>query len=429
MNPNCKKPKYGQLNNVDRLSNLPDFIIYRIFSLLDSRQRYRTSILSKRWARLSATTPFLEFHYYCKAKNLNPRYWPSKEASARLLDYIDTRMQRYNKEKLRVTTLRLIFPNCNEVFGCNVEEFELSRKFEELSCKVDEWILIAVRNQVARLDLYCPINYQLPEILLSAKSLRGFAARNVKIPYYNKAISIAPLQALALFECVVEERMLNHIISSCVLLKYLSVNNCSGLKTIVIPGCSRLKGLELIESLPKNGTIILGTSNLTCFKFCDSRFYDHWPILSKLPSLLRNLRVLDIVCPGITDENLGKRLPEFASLEILRLSHCDELKIFKISSIQLKKIYLIDCSSLLDVTIDAQSLTKFKFKGILETNLVIAISSQPSCDISVDITPDSLDTVGFFKSKKLMTGLGSCNILKIALNDDADPVFYTCKFF
>ncbi|KAH9620336.1 hypothetical protein KSS87_007851, partial [Heliosperma pusillum] len=112
MKPVCEETVSGQLNTVDRLSDLPDFIVHHIISFLDTREAYRTSILSKRWAYISATNPILEFHFYWKPnKSYDSRYWPSKEVAARLVEYIDTRMQKYAKENLRVRTLRLTFPN------------------------------------------------------------------------------------------------------------------------------------------------------------------------------------------------------------------------------------------------------------------------------------------------------------------------------
>ncbi|XP_074281942.1 uncharacterized protein LOC141606637 [Silene latifolia] len=212
--------------------------------------------------------------------------------------------------------------------------------------------------------------------------------------------------------------MLNHIISSCLLLKCVSVKDCSGFNTIVIPCCSQLKELTLRNTLPKDGTIVLETSSLACFKFSDSTF-DSWPVMS-IPGLLRNLRTLDLFSSGITDGDLGKLLPELASLETLHLVNCRRLTMIRISSVQLKKIYLDECDGLVDVTIDAPSLTKFKYKGDFDRHCIITISSQASCVLSVHTTPYCLDTLGFFKLKQLMTGLRSCNALKIWLSNDYD---------
>ncbi|XP_074281944.1 uncharacterized protein LOC141606639 [Silene latifolia] len=209
--------------------------------------------------------------------------------------------------------------------------------------------------------------------------------------------------------------MLNHIINSCLLLKCVSVKDCSGFNTIVIPCWSQLKELTLSHTLPKDGTIILETSSLACFKFSGLTF-DRWPVMSK-PGLLRNLTVLDIYCSVITDGDLGKLLLELASLETLLLYNCRKLTTITVSSIRLKVICLDVCGGLVDVMVDAPSLTKFTYGGAFGLYPAITISSQASCDISVRIRPNYLDTQGFCKLQKLMTGLRSCHVVEISLTN------------
>ncbi|XP_074302884.1 F-box/FBD/LRR-repeat protein At1g16930-like [Silene latifolia] len=169
MVPDCKKSKPGQLNSRDRLSDLPDFIIHHIISYLGTKEAYRTSVLSKRWTQISATSPVLEFRH----NNF------SNGDTARLLEYIDARMQRYSKENLRILTLELKFPTTDL----------------ELACKFDEWLDIAVQNQVAKFDFTGPANsnYKVPQILFSAKSLRRLDCSKVKIPYYE-AVDLVSLE-------------------------------------------------------------------------------------------------------------------------------------------------------------------------------------------------------------------------------------------
>ncbi|XP_074284603.1 uncharacterized protein LOC141609453 [Silene latifolia] len=133
------------------------------------------------------------------------------------------------------------------------------------------------------------------------------------------------------------------------------------------------------------------------------------------PGLLRNLTVLDIYCSGITDGDLGKLLLELASLETLLLCSCPMLTTIRVLSIRLKVICLKICGGLVDVMVDAPSLTKFIYRGTFGLYPAITISSQASCDISVHTTPNYLDTQGFFKMQKLMTGLRSCHAVEISL--------------
>ncbi|XP_074302908.1 FBD-associated F-box protein At4g10400-like [Silene latifolia] len=411
MIPDCKKSKPGQLNSRDRLSDLPDFIIHHIISYLGTKEAYRTSVLSKRWTQISATSPVLEFHH----NNI------SNGDTARLLEYIDARMQRYSKENLRILTLELKFPTTDL----------------ELACKFDEWLEIAVQNQVAKFDFTGPANsnYKVPQILFSSKSLRRLDCSKVKIPYYE-AVDLVSLEYLGLSDVVVDERMLFHMVSSCLLLTELSISDCSGFKNLVIPRCSKLEFLDIDRTLPVDGRVILETSSLRKFQYIpkDSNDYENpWPIISN-GGLLRNLRFVSVSSLSITDEALAELLPELASLENLVFWGCHMLTSIKISNTQLKEICLHDCYTLLDIVIDAPSLKKFKFDGEIDPSLSITITSQADCSIYIYTMPCYFDTDRFLRLKKLLTGLNSCNILKILLLDElstevsqfANKLAYNC---
>ncbi|XP_074301322.1 F-box protein At4g22280-like [Silene latifolia] len=393
MMPDCKKSKHGQLNPVDRLSDLPDFIMHHIISFLDFKEACRTCILSRRWTRISDTNPVLLV--------TRPRRNVS-DGNTASLEYIETRMQRYSKENLRIKKLRI--------------EFSIDVEF---ACKVDEWLEIAVRSKVENLVLENHFNdvYQLTDILLSAKSLRTLDCTGVELPYY-KAMNLASLESLFLFEVTVEERMLNQITSLCLSLKHLGLSCCSGCKNIVIPRSSTLETLYLTESLPFGGTVILETTSLEYFEYIGGNDYDdHWPVISK-PSFLRNLRKLEISYVSIADEVLSKLLSELTLLEVLMLRTCRLMSTIRISSSRLREIRFIYLGNLLDVLINAPRLKMFKYKGQFYQSSSIVINSQAGCDISLHTTPNNLQTEGFVKLKKLISGLSSCYVLKVLLIDD-----------
>ncbi|AES88262.1 F-box/FBD-like domain protein [Medicago truncatula] len=55
------------MSNEDRLSDLPDCVLLHILSMLDSKHRVRTGILSKRWKHLWKHIPtkiFSQGFYY-----------------------------------------------------------------------------------------------------------------------------------------------------------------------------------------------------------------------------------------------------------------------------------------------------------------------------------------------------------------------------
>ncbi|XP_074282039.1 uncharacterized protein LOC141606697 [Silene latifolia] len=382
MMKDCNNPKDGRFNSTDRLSDLPDSIRRRIVSYLDTKEAYRTSVLSKRWNQVCVTNPNLDFY--------RPKF---------TVEYIDARMQRYSKENLPITTFTLDHPATDLPLGC----------------KVDEWLEIAVRNQVAEINLGGLADYKLPRFLFCANSLRHLHFSNVEIPYYE-AVDLVSLETLVLGQVVVEERMLFHIVSSCLNLKDLRLSFCPGIKSLVIPRHSKLEYLYIDGDVPLDGGVILETSSLRSFLY-NIQDENPWPIISN-HGLLRNLRHLLVTCLSITAEALAELLLELTSLEKLVFIGCDMLTSIKISHTQLKHIGFYDCDNLLNVVIDAPNLKKFKFHGEIVPPLSITIHSQANCTIHVHTMARYFDTDGFFILKKLLKGLNSCNVLKIMLDGE-----------
>ncbi|XP_074281351.1 putative F-box/LRR-repeat protein At4g15060 [Silene latifolia] len=388
MTPDCNNPKHGEFNSTDRLSDLPDFIIHQIISYLRKEEAFRTSILSKRWNQIFATNSILDFYHYYNNKF-------TTEMIPRVLEYIDTRMQKFSKENLRMTKFKLALP-ANDLL---------------LACKVDEWLEIALRNQVAEITLGGPTNYKLPHILFRAKLLKHLDCDNVEIPYYE-AVDLVSLEYLNLRDVVLEERMLFHIISSCPNLKELVLKFCPGFKNLVIPRHSKLEDLYIEGHVPEDGgKVILETSSLRSFQY-NTQGVNPWPIISNR-GLLRNLRHLSVFGLSITGEDLAKLVPELTSLEKLKFIGCDMLSSIKISHTQLKHICLDHCDNLLNIVIDAPNLNKFKFDGDTEPSLSITIRSQANCNIHIHTYAWYFDTDGFIKLKKLLKGLNCCDVLKI----------------
>ncbi|XP_074284207.1 uncharacterized protein LOC141608762 [Silene latifolia] len=311
-------------------------------------------------------------------------------------------MQKFSKENLRIKTFKLALIRDTELL---------------LGCKVDEWLEIAVRNQVAEIELQGPVNYKLPRFLFCAKSLTHLDCDNVEIPYYE-ALDLVSLESLVLrHNVVIEERMLFHIVSSCLNLKDLCISFCSGFKNLVIPRHSKLEYLYIEGDVPVDGgKVILETSSLATFDCNINGKNDPWPIISNR-GLLRNLRHLFVTRLPITGEDLAKLVPELTSLEKLMFIGCDMLTSIQIPHPQLKQICFYECdNNLLNVVIDAPNLNKFKFRGKIRPPLSITIHSQASCTINIRTKARYLDTDGFFKLKKLLKGLNSCNVLKIFLS-------------
>ncbi|XP_074307359.1 F-box protein At4g22280-like [Silene latifolia] len=409
-----KKPKHGQLNPADRLSALPDNVVYHIVSFLGFKEACRTSILSKTWKYISDTNPDME---------LSNEVFSAKPGRAdayikidSFLKYVETRMKRYSKQKLLIKKLTLGFP---------IQRMTFRNTKVPLENKAEQWVEIAVRNQVEELVLIGPKNYELSHILFTSNSLRCLDCTCLEIYDYKGIAGFPSLESLFLDEVYVEDAVLNRIISSSLSLKHLRMVGCSGtyksIKSIVIPCNSKLETLDLSKSLSiDEGIVTIESSSLTSFQYIgDSRSggvtgarVERWPVISK-DGVLRNLRVLKVGFVSITDEVLGKLLSELVLLETLKLCNCSMLKTIRISSALLKDFRVENCSDLLDVTIDAPCLDTFKYKG--DFKLSMCINAVAGCDMSLHVPPSSFYPHRVSKLKRLLKGLSNRHVLKIAL--------------
>ncbi|KAH9607770.1 hypothetical protein KSS87_022419, partial [Heliosperma pusillum] len=399
------KPKHEQLNPADRLSALPDRILHHIISFLDFKEACRTCMLSKRWTHISDTNPVMDLSHD------DSLYWSDRIPKFdSFLKYTESRLKRYSKHKLHINKLTLGFPIRRETFrNTNIP----------LENKAEEWVKIAVRNQVAELVLIGPKNYVLSDILFTATSLRSLDCNCVEIYDYKGIVLFPSLESLFFDEVYVDDPMLNRIISSCLLLKHLRIFGCH-YKSTAIPCSSKLETLDLSNNFSRDERIVtIETSSLTSFQYngyvhSGGAHGERWPVVSK-DGFLRNLRILKIGFVSITDDILGKLLSELILLKILKLCNCSLLKTIKISSVMLKEFRLEHCSDLLDVSIDAPCLETFKYKGDFKPS--VCINSQVGCDISFHIPPCDFSTGRFSKMKELLKGLRSCHVLKISLLD------------
>ncbi|XP_074274465.1 uncharacterized protein LOC141598653 [Silene latifolia] len=407
-----KKSQHGQLNPDDRLSALHDSVVYHIVSFLGFKDACRTSILSKRWKYISDTNPVMDLSN--EVFSAVPGQADAYIKIDSFLKYVETRMKRYSKQKLHIKKLTLEFP---------IQRMTFRNTKVPLENKVEQWVEIAVRNQVEELVLIGPKRYELSDILFTAKSLRCLACSYIEIYDYKGIAGFPSLESLFLdAEVYVDDAILNRIISSSLLLKHLRIVGYSGThKSIVIPCNSKLETLDLSKNLSiDEGIVTIDSSSLTSFQYTgDSRDggvtgvrVQRWPIISK-DGLLRNLRVLKVCFVSITDEVLDKLLSELVLLETLKLCNCSMLKTIRISSALLKDFRVENCSDLLDVTIDAPCLETFKYKG--DFKLTMCIIAVAGCDMSLHVPPSSFYPHRVSKLKRLLKGLSNHHVLKIAL--------------
>jgi len=372
MIPQGKKPQLGRLNPINRLSDLPDFVIHNVISFLGTKEACAMTVLSKRWRNIWCTCPVLDFQprYFIK-KGLdaerdldlweNHPEWFDEETNDNYLSFIENTMQKYSTKRLSIRKLTVKVPAVGH----------------DLAPKIDKWLGIAVQNQIEELSLSMvlkdSINYRLPAIIFSAKSLKSLSCSRVEIPYYDPSKLIS-LQCLSLYDVTMEESVLQHIINACPLDRLL-LRRCYGLKSLLIPHSSKLKTLEFWRKVETGGMINVESSNLVrlCYYSCnendtEAKRESSWPC--NIHAMLSNLRTLELNDAAIRDETLAKLLPELALLEILTLCSCHLLENICIRGTRLKELALDECDGLANVTVDSPNLNALYYSGNPDIMLV-----------------------------------------------------------
>lgn len=168
------------MDAMDRISELPTPIIHHMMSYLDAKELARTSILSKRWNRLSIAFPVLDFalpysfhmnlyyDWYLRRRRriLEIDEWETYEwetdKSVRIKEFIkfvDASLLQFHELKLCIQKLRLPI---------------IRNEDEGMFSHVDKWIELAVRNGVKEREIGVMPGenaYSLPETIYSAKLL------------------------------------------------------------------------------------------------------------------------------------------------------------------------------------------------------------------------------------------------------------------
>ncbi|XP_074268045.1 F-box/LRR-repeat protein At3g60040-like [Silene latifolia] len=387
----------GDMDKIDRISDLPEFILHIILSIIDTKEAFRASVLSKKWYRVWSSIPVLDFNikYFKKVKDIDPFYFGGgsrydyiydDRTVERFLGFIDTTMERYLAQNYRITKLDIVLPYADE----------------ETELLVDKWIGIAVQNQIQELNINFldEVEYELPEILFRAKSLKVLMCKFVNLGYYD-TMDLVSLDSLTLDGGTLDEDMLQKIISLSPLVK-LCITHWD-LGKISLPWTRKVcKGAECVGS---------GTMRYN-LKIAPLKEFVYYGLGSTSPwawnmnvSALQNLRKLKIVAANITDDIVSEMANGLVALESLELTSCSMLKCVKISSISLKEFRIEEVreeSHLIKITIDTPNLLEFWCSCDVEACLSL-IRAQDHCNTCF-LLPwvKSITSVWFVKLKKFL---------------------------
>lgn len=196
--------------NLDKISELPDAIIYKIFSSLDTKTLVQSSIYSNRWRHLWKSIQTLTF---------NP-------TSPTTVDFID----------------RVLFLRDN---NSNVHHFTFSSRHEINTSRVCTWILALIRSHIQRLDLELNLDdvFELPDSLFTSDikilKLSKYGMFSIQLP-----ITVASCTNIKKLELITVQFPKGNSDNKLIL-------NCSVLESLLMMDCV-LFHLEVLNiSLPR----------------------------------------------------------------------------------------------------------------------------------------------------------------------------------
>ncbi|XP_074282065.1 putative F-box protein At1g49610 isoform X2 [Silene latifolia] len=336
-----------QKGTVDRISGLPGFILHTILSMFDTKEAGRASVLSKRWYGAWSSIPVLDFQYQYFQKCEDRPYMYDEDMFERFVGFIDKTMQRYLTKKYRITEMYL----------------DIALPYEKRETSIDKWIMIAVQNQIQKLEIKIVVlnrydySHRLPEILFCAKSLKYLKCLKVELPYYE-TMELTSLKYLTLERGAVNVDMLQRIISFCPLIE-LDVTSIHDLEEDSLSCMGKVNGGD-----EGRGSGTMQAPSL-------QKFVGYGYFAGLLPHMvaLKNLKKLEFDCAPVTDDILSELVYVLVALETLVLIGCSTLECIKISSNSLTQLRIEEGFHLMKVTIDTPNLLEFSYNCEMETSL------------------------------------------------------------
>ncbi|XP_074281336.1 uncharacterized protein LOC141606197 [Silene latifolia] len=402
------------MESVDRISELPEFILHNILSFLDMKESCRAGVLSKKWHAAWSSIPVLDFQpqFFKKSGSKYEADFYDQNTLISYMGFITNTMQRYSCQKHGIRKFCLEIPLFNAAF----------------MPLIDTWIGIAVQNKVEELDITIVVeesslDYILPEFLFNARSLKVLDGDKVVLPNYP-TMKLFCLEKLILTRATIDDDMLQRIISNCPLIA-LEFRGCAALQSISVPYTKKSHKDDVVEDFG-SGTPQSNNRTSTLEKFFYLNYFQcPWPWHMNIAAL-RNLKTVEITSADITDDAVFELASGLTVLETLVLNKCALLKCVKISSISLRNFTVVGCPMLEKLTIDAPNLTMFQLyselnfaPSITSSELMPALSIvnvQDSCDGDLFVWVESPCTEWFVKLQEFLVGTKIFKVIEMTLS-------------
>ncbi|XP_057732042.1 F-box/LRR-repeat protein 13-like [Arachis stenosperma] len=356
---------------MDRISVLPKTILHDILGRLPDKDAAKTSVLSKSWSQTWFSFPVVAawsegfFNLPELPLSQEDPLWLSRLDI--FIGYVSKRLRRLHDQGLAVKELKINMKYISD------------KMLVSLSHHLDEWIQMASESGVEVLALHLTLSldkfYNLPLCLVEAKSLTTLVligGIRLDPAFLNHSLKFFSVRTLLFSGTLVEdERAMEHFISHCPLVEYLTLIDCLPYKPSSVgdPPGSRahyvkslsLHGLQKLKQVDVQGIeeVYIDAPNLENLRYVASI----WDASKLNLSSYKNLRRLSLRFVRSADMWLLERLPKIPFLESLTLKDCSLSERINISGPQLKFFRLSNCPNLKEVNIDAPNLLSCEYFG------------------------------------------------------------------
>lgn len=389
------------INNVDRISQLPDSLCHHVLSFLSAADAGMTVFLSRRWRFL---------WYSCPVYNFDEKYFVNSIS--------------YSSPTNFLMFLKGILTYRQRYFSyLDIEKFRIyMRMFYELNSSALNWVVFALNCKVKELDIInegidCPtIPSTLSDAIFVAKYITKLEISHLYLEGISVSVNLPSLQELVLRGSRISDSTFQKIIFGCSIVRKICLESLHGVKKIMI---SKETLMELnVFQCHHVEFYVEYAPNLKLFAY-EGRGVEQNNIGI---SSLRNLRSLRLIEARVTDSVLEDLVLEYPLLEELVVGYCSTVKKLLIASPKLKCFVLFGCESLFEVKIDAPNLLKFEYRGELLNFSSVIASPQLEASIHLERNNHSSSTVWYPDLKDLCEKLQYSKALLLACREDLDLI-------
>lgn len=353
-----------KIEEMDRISELPVFILHKILSHLPREESARTSALSKRWNSVWNSFPVFEFD-----QNTYMERFPGGE----FFHFVDMSLRNFvDQNKFRMEKLDVDL-DMDDMDGDSVS-------------MIDSWLPLAFRNGVSEVRFEVLHGYYpLPQTTFASSE------------------SFRLLRTFKLSHVCVSEKIIGDICHNCPHITHLHLWYIRGLKTLEISKLNRLESLTVgIPSFYREiERVSVDAASLKRFHFVSHA--GRLPCAIYLTSC-SNLKDLCLANCAITDDLLHSYLSRFPLLEDLQIFHCHLLRRIRIPLQRLKRLDL--CFRGIEaIQIDAPTLSTFYYTAVTDLPLFSLENTIPcNMDFTYKLfaTNGQVDSFSFLKLREFL---------------------------